>query len=200
MYKIRTRMKEKGMTIIEAMVWVSITSMILLAITQSVQYFYRSNSYAVEQASAVSSGQRGVSEMVRVIREAAYASDGAYPIVSMATSSFIFYADIDSDPFIERVRYFLSGGVLRRGIIDPAGDPPVYTGAEVVSTVSDNIRNVEKATDLFKYYDKNGVLMTDLTRIGEVRFIQATMIVNVNPNRLPNQFTLQSSAAMRNLK
>jgi len=188
------------MTIIEAMVWVSITSMILLAITQSVQYFYRSNTYAVEQAAAVSSGQRGVSEMVRVIREAAYASDGAYPIVSMATSSFTFYADIDSDPFIERVRYFLSAGVLRRGIVDPAGDPPVYTGAEVVSSVSEDIRNVEKATDLFQYYDKNGVPMTDLTRIGEVRFVRATMIVNVNPNRLPNQFTLQSSAAMRNLK
>jgi Tfp pilus assembly protein PilV len=197
---IRESITQKGMTLVETMVWVSVTSMIMLAITQSVSYFYRTNTYAVEQSAAVSSGQRGVGEMVRVFREAAYASDGAYPVISLATSSFAFYADIDSDPFIERVRYFLDGNSLKRGVIDPFGDPPVYTSAEIVSTISDNVRNLEKAVLLFDYYDRNGVLMTDLTRIGEVRFVRTTVIVNVNPYRLPNQFTLQSSAALRNLK
>jgi len=188
------------MTLIETVVWVSITSMLLLAIVQSVQYFYRTNTYAVEQGAAITSGQRGIEGMTKVIREAAYSSNGAWPVISMATSSFAFYADVDSDPFIERIRFYVQGNSLMRGIIDPSGDPPVYTNPEQISTISDYIRNNEQSVLLFKYYDKNGVLMTDMSRIAEVRFIELTVVVNIDPNRLPNQFTLRSTAALRNIK
>lgn len=188
------------MTLLEALVWVSITSMLLLAIVNSVQYFYRTNNYAVEQSAAVTSAQSGIEDMVKTMREAAYSSTGAWPVVSMATSSFTFYADVDSDPFIERIRFSLEGNEIVRGIVDPSGDPPVYTNPETVSSVSDQVRNNEQEVPLFQYYDEDGTLMTDLTRIAEVRFVQSTVIVNVNPNRLPNQFTLRSTAALRNLK
>lgn len=188
------------MTLIEALVWVSVTSMLLLAIVQSVQYFYRTNTYAVEQGLAITSGQRGVEDMVQVIREAAYSSNGAWPVISMSTSSFAFYADIDSDPFIEQIRFFLQGNSLMRGIIDPSGDPPVYTNPEQLSHISDYVRNTEQSQLLFKYYDTNGALMTDMSKIAEVRFVEVTVVVNINPYRLPNQFTLRSNAALRNLK
>lgn len=190
----------RGMTLIETIVWVSVTSMIMLAIVQTVQVFYRTNTYAMEQGEAVTSAQRGIESMIKVMRESAYSSTGAWPVISMATSSFSFYADTDSDPFIERVRFYIQGGSLVRGIIDPSGDPPVYTNPETFTSVSDFVRNTELATPLFQYYDKNGVLMTDLTKIAEVRFVQVTVIVNINPYRLPNQFMLRSTAALRNLK
>lgn len=190
----------RGMTLLETLVWVSVTSMLLLAIVQSVQYFYRTNTYAVEQGMAITSGQRGVEDMVQIIREAAYSSNGAWPVISMSTSSFAFYADIDSDPFVERIRFFLQGNSLMRGIIDPSGDPPVYTNPEQLSSISDNVRNTEQSQLLFKYYDKNGTLMTDMSKIAEVRFVEVTVVVNINPYRLPNQFTLRSNAALRNLK
>jgi hypothetical protein len=188
------------MTLIEAMVWVSITSMLLLAIVQSVQYFYRTNTYAVDQGAAITSAQRGIEGMIKTMREAAYSSNGAWPIISMSTSSFAFYADIDSDPFIEQIRFFHQGNSLMRGIIDPSGDPPVYTATEQIASISDYVRNTEQSIQMFKYYNANGVLMTDLTRIAEVRFVEATIVVNINPFRLPNQFTLRSTAALRNLK
>lgn len=188
-----------GMTLIETIVWVSVTTMIMLSIVQSVQYFYRTNSYTLEQASAVTSAQRGIENMIKTLREAAYSSNGAWPVIAMATSSFAFYADIDDDPFIERIRYFYDGQALRRGVIDPSGDPPVYTNPEVVSVISEYVRN-GTSTPLFQYYDVNGALMANLTRLTEVRFVQATVIVNINPNRMPNQFTLRSTAALRNLK
>lgn len=188
------------MTLLETLVWVAITSMALLAITNSVLYFYRTNNYAVEQSYAVTSAQRGIESMIKTAREAAYSSTGAWPVVSMATSSFSFYADVDEDPFIEQIRYTLSGNTLVRGVIDPSGDPPVYTNPETTSSVSDQVRNTEQGVVMFQYYDKNGALMTDLTKIAEVRFVQATVVVNVNPYRLPNQFTLRSTAAFRNLK
>lgn len=190
----------RGFTLLETVVWVAITLSAFLAITNSVLYFYRANSYAVEQAAAVTSAQRGIDDMVQMMREAAFSSNGAWPIISMATSSFAFYADIDSDPFIEQIRFTLAGNDLVRGVIDPSGDPPVYTNPETTSIVSDKVRNAEQGVLVFRYYDREGDLMTDLTRIAEVRFVEATIIVNINPNRQPNQFTLRSTAALRNLK
>ena len=193
-------MYSRGITLLETVVWVAIASMVMLAIVNSVQYFYRTNTYAVEQSAAVTSGQRGIDNMIKTMREAAYSSTGAWPIVSMATSSFIFYADVDGDPFIERVSFALVGNNLVRGIIDPSGDPPVYTNPETTSIISDNVRNTEQSVAMFQYYNEEGALMTDLSRIAEVRFVEATVVVNVNPMRLPNQFTLRSTAALRNVK
>src|SRR3989344_1199912 len=190
----------RGMTLIETVVWVAITTSIMLAIITSVQHFYRTNTYAVEQSAAISSAQRGIESMIKTIREAAYSSNGAYPIIALATSSISFYADIDSDPFIERLRFFVEEGSLKRGVIDPSGDPPVYTSTETISSLSDFVRNVDQNMTTFQYYDLNGSLMTDLGDISEVRFIEVTIIVNINPYRLPNQFTLRSTAAMRNLR
>lgn len=193
-----TRMR--GMTLIEAVVWVAITTSAMLAIVGSVLYFYRTNSYAVEQSAAISSAQRGIESMIKTIREAAYSSDGAWPIITLATSSVSFYADIDTDPFIERVRFFVEGNSIKRGVIDPTGDPPVYTSPEEISVLSDYVRNNEQSVNAFQYYNASGTVMTNLALIAEVRFVEATIVVNINPFRLPNQFTLRSTAAMRNLK
>lgn len=190
----------RGITLLETVVWIAITLSAFLAITNSVLYFYRANSYAVEQAAAVTSAQRGIDDMVQIMREAAFSSNGAWPVISMATSSFAFYADIDEDPFIERIRFALVGTDIVRGVIDPSGDPPIYTNPESTSVVSDKVRNAEQGVITFRYYDREGDLMTDLTRIAEVRFVEATVVVNIDPNRQPNQFTLRSTAALRNLK
>lgn len=190
----------RGVTFIEMLVSIAIFVFAILSITSSVLFFYRTNTYAVEQASAVASAQRGIDNMVKTVREAAYASDGAYPIVAIGTTDFTFYADIDSDILIERVRYYLQGTSLMRDLTDPAGDPPVYGAAQTTSVISETVRNLEQATTLFRYYDEEGDEVTNFAEIGEVRFVTMDIIVNVDPNRLPNQLTLRSSAALRNLK
>jgi type II secretory pathway pseudopilin PulG len=191
---------ERGMTLIETVVWVAVTLSAMLTIVTSVQYFYRTNNYAVEQAAAVSSAQRGIESMVKTMREASYSSNGAYPVIAISTSSVAFYADVDTDPFIERLRFFLEGDSLKRGLIDPTGDPPVYTNPETISSISDSVRNIDQGVTTFRYYDVNGSLMTNLSDISALRFIEVTVVVNINPFRLPNQFTLRSTAALRNLR
>jgi hypothetical protein len=188
------------MTSLEAVVSVSIFLFAMIAVISSVQYFYRTNTYAIEQSSAVTSAQRGVASMVKTMREAAYASDGAYPVVSIGQNDITSYADIDADPQIERLRYYISGTSLMRDVTDPTGDPPVYGAAQTTSVVSESVRNIEQSVPLFRYYDMNGSLITDYTRIAYVRFIEMNVVVNVDPNRLPNQLILRSSAALRNLR
>ncbi|MBI4093600.1 hypothetical protein HY417_01430 [Candidatus Kaiserbacteria bacterium] len=189
----------RGLTGLETLIWVGVFSVVLGTIVSATLYFYRVNRYTLGQATSITSGQRGLDEMMRTIREAAYASDGAYPIISIATSSFSFYADTDTGPQIEKLRYFLQGTTLYEGIVQASGDPPVYTGAEATSSVSENVRNITFATSTFRYFDSNGVLMTDYTQIDDVRFVTVNLIIDTDTTQLPPEITLRSSAGMRNL-
>lgn len=189
----------RGMTLIETIVWISVLVIVFQALTLTISYFYRTNRYALEQANAVTSGQRGVEQMVRTMREAAYSSEGAFPIISIGANEFVFYADIDSDPYIERVRFYLSGTDLMRGVVEPTGNPLAYTGAEVSQRVAEYVRNVSAGTSLFRYYDELGAEITNYSNWAYVRFVKVSLIVNVDQTTLPNQLTLSSSAALRNL-
>ncbi|NBV77547.1 hypothetical protein EBR66_05285 [bacterium] len=190
----------RGTTLIETMVWVIMFLFIFLAIITSIQYFYRTNTYAINQASAVASAQRGIDKMVRILREANYSATGAYPIVSIGTSSITIYSDIDADPSAERVRFFVASSSLRQGAVDSSGDPPAYTGTEAVSVLSEYVRNIDSNLVTFHYYDVNGVEITNFTRIADVRFITIDMIVDVDPLKIPTVLNMKSSATLRNLR
>ena len=191
--------RARGITIIESAVWIGVFTFAMLALVTTLIQFYSSNRYTVDQASAVASVQRGIDSSVRVMREAAYASDGAFPIVDIGTNSFTFYADVDDDPFLERVRFFVEGSEFKRGIIDWGGETIRYSGAETVSTISTYVRNTDQSVQPFRFYDKNGVEITNYTSEGDTRFVTLTLVVAVTPGRLPHPLTLRSSAALRNL-
>lgn len=185
------------------MVWIVILVFIVAAIANSIIYFYRSNSASLNEASAVASAQRGMDTMVSTIREAGYSSSGAYPVVSIAPNDLKFYAAVPGSSFVEEVHYFLattstSSAALYQGIVTPTGDPSVYTGTEASSTLSRYVQNLALGTSTFTYFDQNGSLVTDYTKIQNVRYVTANIILNVDPNR-PNPLTLRSSAALRNL-
>jgi Tfp pilus assembly protein PilV len=193
---------QRGMSFIEAMVWIALLISAMTAIASTVLHFYRTNAYSLEQATAVTAAQRGLDTTVRTIREAAYASDGAYPIVSVAPDSFTFYADVDTDAQLERVHYYLSGTTLMRGILNPNGNPPEYIGAETPEVVAEYVRNASfgTTTPVFRYYDALGAeIASSTSAYTAVRFVKVTLAVNVNLSTLPNQLNLYSSAALRNL-
>ena len=200
-YAIRdTRYFQRGMTLLEVMVGIVILIVVLLALTISLVYFYRTNRYSIEQSSAVTSSQRGMDRVIRTIRESAYSSQGAFPIASIGANDFVFFADVDVDPLIEKVHYFISGTNLIEGIVNTTGDPPAYTGAEATSIVSDFVRNIAQSVSTFRYYDGTGAEITNYAEWAKVRLVQVNIVVDVDPNKLPNQLTLRSSAGIRNLK
>lgn len=188
------------MTALEVTVYVGVFTLVMLAIVTSVQYFYRSNNYTIQQADAVASAQRGIDRTVREIREAAYSSEGAYPIVSFGPNDFVLYSDVDSDPFIERIHYYVQSTSLMRGVVDPSGDPPAYTGSETASTLSTNVRNLDNALPIFTYYDKNGAQITNYANASDVRFVSISLQIDVDPSRSPTPILIRSSAALRNIQ
>ena len=190
---------QAGFTFIEVLVWISVFTLAMLAIVSTLLSFYQTNRYTLEQAEAVTSAQRALDQTVRTIREGAYSSQGAFPIHSIAANDFIFYADIDSDPLIERVHYYLSGSNLMRGILEPTGNPPDYTGTETASVIAQYVRNSTQGISTFRYYGEIGTEIINYANWTSVRFVSMNLAVNVNTAALPNQFTLSSSAAIRNL-
>lgn len=191
--------KKRGFTMIETIVWIAIFVSAMLAIVSSLLYFYHANSYAIEQANATVSAQRGLEQIMRVIREGAYSSQGAFPIVSIEENDFVFYADIDDDALIERVHFYIDGTDFMRGVLEATGNPPDYSGTETTSVIAEHVRNIEQNITTFHYYDELGVEITNFNNWTAVRFVQVELAVNVTIGTLPNQFTLNSSAAIRNL-
>jgi len=192
---------QKGFSLIETLVLLVVFVVIVTAIVSSLRYVYRGQRFAFEQADATRSARTGIERTVRDLREASDADNGAYPIISMATSSTSFYSDYDNDDKIEQIRYFLDGSDFKRGTIESAGDPPVYaTSTEVITTISTDVRNENIGTPLFTYYDKTGALMVDMNDIDQLAFVLVRLVVNLHPERAPDDFELRSSAALRNIE
>ena len=188
------------MTLIEALVWIAVFIAAMLALTSSLISFYHVNSFAIKDSTAIQSAQRGMDVAVRAIRTAGYSNLGAYPIISIAANQISFYANVTkNDTNIQQVRLFTSGNSFYEGIIEPAGDPPAYTGTEIISDLSDYVQNLNVATSTFLYYDQSGNQINNYTQFQNVRFVTINLVVDASTSSLPTQLTLTSSAALRNL-
>lgn len=198
MHYVRT---QHGLSLVETVVVTAIFTLIIVALFGSVQLFYRGNSYTLEQALAVNSARKGVEFLVRDLREATLSDEGNYPIIKMGSTTLQFYSDIDDDMSVERVRYTFIDGTLYKAVTQPSGTPPTYLNAdEATSTIAEYVRNEEDGIMLFEYFTNEGEAITDYSDVADVVFIRVNLVVNVNPQRLPNEFTLRSSATLRNLK
>lgn len=189
------------MTLVEAIVIVAIFTLLSLAITESIASFYRFNAYTIAQAYQVNHARRGVEFLVRDVREMTYADDGTFPLARMEPNRIGFYSDIDRDDSVEYVEYELSDTVFEKRIYDAAGTPPSYdeTPEEVV-TLSEYVQNGLQNIDTFTYYDEDGLPASATTSVTDIRYVDVRIIVNIDPVRDPDEFMLQSSAALRNLK
>lgn len=189
----------KGFTLIETVIAISLSALVMVAVFGFVYYFYRTSGYNLSQIAAVNSARKGMETMIREIREATYSDEGAYPIKQAQNQSFTFYSDIDKDMNVERVRYFLENNILKKGVLKATGDPPKYQEEdEEIRILSRDVRNGGEA--VFKYYDKDNNLVADLGKYTDIRLIEIKLVVNTDPNRPPGEFTLKSNAQLRNLK
>lgn len=193
-------MSNRGLTFVEMLVTVSIFAIVMIAIVESVRFFYRANTTAIEQSYQIDSARRGVEFLVRDVREARQGENGAHPIQTIGSTSIAFFSDTDADALVERIAYTLTGTTLFRHVVEPAGDPPDYSGLGATTTVSLYVRNEEEGAPLFRYFDAEGAEIVNYTSIGDVQSVSVSLIVNILPIRAPEEFTLRSSATLRNVR
>jgi len=187
-----------GMTLIESLVFILIFSLVLGAIFDLTILTYRTQGYSFQQSISIGEARRGIETMVKEIREAKLGDDGSYIIEEAQDYEFVFYSDIDKDQAAERVRYFIDGSDFKKGVINPTGWPIRYPSEnEEVSILSQYVRN---ASPIFRYYDGEGIELPSPARLKDTKLMRVFLVINVNPNRPPQDFILESSVQIRNLK
>ena len=150
--------------------------------------------------------QRELEQFLRTIaselRSIGPAENGAYPIAQAQSQTLTFYGDIDDDGTFERVRYFLDGTTLKKGIIEPTADLPAqYPPASEAVT---EIVHLMVPGTVFSYfaegYPPEMSPLAAPVNIADIRLITASGTVDADPNVLPEPVTLNVSATIRNLR
>ena len=192
-----------GFSVIEVTVAIFILTLVGIAVYAFQKDVFSLNRILSQSIVSQEEVRRALKVMSAEIRATSPSSIGAYAIAETATSSFIFYSNIDDDSFKERVRYFLEGTVLKKGVTKPAGDPLTYNPAS--ETISDVVRDVANGTTaLFSYYDTDydgtSQPLVQPINISIVRLVRIVIMVDRDSSVLPGPITLTTQISMRNLK
>ncbi len=88
--------------------------------------------------------------------------------------------------------------VLRKGVIEPTGYPISYPEENEQTTILS--RAVLSQLPVFKYYDGDGNELAAPARLEQTKMIRTELIINIDLNRAPQNYYLESSVQIRNLK
>jgi len=187
-------MIKKGFTLIEILVVMAIVIILTLVINDFLIGGFRATTFNYELQEAIDNARKAMETMTIEIRGINNSEKGDYPLSEISTSTFAFYNDIDKDGKRERVRYYLSNKYLKKDVVEP-GLLNDYSGLANTTVLADYINNGQEP--IFIYYDYSGAT-TSL--ISSVRLINMVLKIDVNPERSPQVYRIESDVQMRNLK
>jgi len=190
----------------EIMVAIGIFLLMITGVVALFSYSLKSNKIIWEQLKTQNEGRKVIQDFVNELREANYSSIGSYPIEQAGSSQIIFYTNIDSDTYRERIRYFLDDDTLKKGVTKPTSTPLVYnTSYEVVTDIVHDLANTS-TTPIFSYYNQDygstsstGAL-TQPVSIMQVRTVGISLEMEEDPTASPVPFHIESKVEIRNLK
>jgi len=91
--------------------------------------------------------------------------------------------------------------IFKKGVTDPTGWPIEYLPEnEKIFIISENIMNEYRGEKVFSYYDGDNNLLSPEDRMEKTTRMHLKLIVNIDPNRPPDDFILESDVQIRNLK
>tara|TARA_B100000745_G_scaffold63630_4_gene37619 strand:+ start:486 stop:1100 length:615 start_codon:yes stop_codon:yes gene_type:complete len=203
MYNLKSKQKKKGFSLPEVIIVSALFAIIMVVVMGGVHTMYRQNAYTFAQAYQVQNARKGVTALVRDIREMTYADNGAFPLRVMDEHKIGFYSDIDRDDSVEYVSYELvASTTLYKYVYEATGTPATYdlNNPDTTSIVSAYVQNLIQGESTFQYYDASGTEVISADNLTDVRYVEVKSIVNIDPVRDPGQYMLRSSATLRNIR
>ncbi len=135
------------------------------------------------------------------------AADGVIQFTADATSQVDNFCDWIESNHAMKVKFEFSWeedlpgleSEFKKGIINPVSPPIRYPlDQEEVSILSFYVRN---SPPIFEYFDADGDKITDYpARLADAKLMKVFLIINIDPNRPPQDFELESYVQLRNLK
>ena len=194
---------QSGLTLIETVIVIAIYTLLLGAVLAAVVHLYQANNYTFNQSYEIELGRRGLQNWLQDAREMAYGDNGTFPLAVVEPFRIGFFSDVDDTRSVEYVEYFLATTTLYRHIYHATGSPPTYvlTTPNRIEIISEYVQNINQSKPVFFYYDTTGTLLVNpALALTDIRYIEAQIIVNIDPYRSPGEFLLRSGVAPRNLK
>jgi prepilin-type N-terminal cleavage/methylation domain-containing protein len=195
----------KGFTLLELIIGMSVFLILALGSAWLLIFALRSNRIIWDQLEGQADARRSVTRVVEALRRAETSSLGAYPIVSTTPQQVMVYANMNSDSFRERVRFFVSGTTLYEGITAPSGTPLVYDDAdEVLTPIAEQVTNITQGTSTFYYYDESFTgdedALAEPVSPPDVRMVRILLHIEKDPDKTPVPLQAEAIAHIRNLK
>ena len=195
----------RAFTVMEVAVAIGIFSLLSLAVAWILITSVRSSGIVWEQLQTQNDIDRVLHNIVDDARRAETSNIGSYPIATALDYEFIVYANIDSDSYKERVRYWLVDKTLKKGVLKPSGAPLSYNPAnETVVEIAHNVTNQTDGNPVFLYYDEtyigSGAALTQPVAVTVVRVIRIRIDLERDPTKSPVPLHGESVVEVRNVK
>jgi len=195
--------KRSGITFLEIIISVALTSIIVVVLSRFSGTVSSIGKVINQRLQVQQDLEQTLQTIVTEIRSAGPSASGGYALESAASSSFIFYSDVERDGAMERVRYFFGTSTLTKGVTEPTtSTPPVY----VTSTESTKIiiGNAIVASSSFAYFGASATStilpLTSPIDITAVRFVKVTITADVSTSSAPRPITFSNTVTIRNLR
>ena len=205
-YNLRLSSKSgAGFTVIEIILTLSVLTALLLLAAPMLVSFLQNPKQLLISMDNIDQARIIASNFTNELRNAVTGNDGSYPLNKTDDAEIIFYSNFGSAaPAVNRIRYYISGSTLYKGVTVPAGNPLSYNlSSEVVRPVLSGLANA--AIPAFYYYDGNydgstGALAQPVN-INQVKFAKINLLVpkQTTPQGTSN-FSMTTGAAIRTLK
>jgi type II secretory pathway component PulJ len=194
-----------GFTLIETVVTIFTFGVIMVGITLMLKNIFLTNSTQSLVINTVDRSQRVANTFINELRNASNGLGGAYPIGEASNTQLVFFSTApQGNGTISRVRYYISGNTLYKGITNPTGSPGTYNLAN--ETVTTLLTGMSLGSDpLFYYHDGDyagtGSALTQPVNINSIKFIKINLVVlKQSSYGSTATFTVNTGAAIRNLK
>jgi type II secretory pathway pseudopilin PulG len=202
---MKKRMNRSGFSLIETLIALALVIVVIGGAAGLFTFYIRNYSFSFEQQQSVGSAATTLTAMLREIREARIAENGSWPIVEALDDSFTFYSDVTNDNRVDRVRYFLDGNTLKKGVVEPVGVPATYPLVnEQIRTVATEV--YPAGNPVFIYYNGNwpGDTVNNplpaASRVLETRYVNIFIRIDTEHGKGSAAFETNSGVQLRNLK
>src|SRR3989344_283074 len=198
----------RGFTLVETIMTVFMFIVLTIGISAVTITIFKSYKQQSQSLSNVDQVTMVASAFTNELRNSAYGNDGSFPLNQAGNSQIIFYStSLNGNGVVNRIRYYLSGNSLYKGVVTPTGSPLAYNLAEeVTDKIQDNVMNNATTTiPIFYYYDGNyagtGSALSQPININNVKFVKINLLVLKQPSlSTTTVFYFNIGAAIRNLK
>jgi len=166
---------KKGFTLIELVFFMLIISFILFFLVLMMINLSNFNLYLTYGLGTLGEINLFLSEIKKELKSIEISNVGAYPLEEITSTTIVFYADLDNDGLVERVRYFLDGENLFKGIIKPSENPLRYDQNE--EKIKRVLKNLDLPQKIFIGYDIN---LNETYDIAQIRLIEVKIKVKID--------------------